>query len=184
MTSNTPTRDDETPSFNLNSPPLIQHTHPTIGIVSQSQERAVSQSQNDHSPNAQIDLLLRAHEAIDGIMDQTPVRGVSTVASIPTPVQHSPTKEQRLEIVCTKLFSPDVERRAISERKRKNLVLNMKNTTRRCSNPSTTLLWYLRMTKLNITAAGFKYPLKLANSYRSIGNGWHNVKDYSFAIRR
>ena len=71
MTSNSPTRDDETQSFPLNSPPLIQHTRTNIGIVSQSQ--AVSQLHNDHSPtNTQFDLLLRAHEEIDGIVDQTP----------------------------------------------------------------------------------------------------------------
>ncbi len=68
MTSNSPTRDDETPSFNLNSPPLIRQINTNIGIVSQSQERAVSQSHNDHSPNTQfVDLLLRAHEENDGI---------------------------------------------------------------------------------------------------------------------
>ena len=77
MTSNSPTRDDETQSFPLNSPPLIQHTRTSIGIVSQSQERAVSQSHNEHSPSAQFDLLLRAHEAIDGNVDQTPARGIS-----------------------------------------------------------------------------------------------------------
>ena len=136
MTSNTPTRDGETQYFNLNSPPLIQHYHPTIGIVSQLQERVVSQSQNDHSPNAQIDLLLRAHEEINGIVDQTPTRGVSTVASISTHVQHSPTKEQRLEIVCNNLFSPDAERIAISERKRKKLTLNMKNSITKSTSES------------------------------------------------
>jgi len=115
-------------------------------------------------------------------VDQTPIWGVSTVASIPTPVQHSPTKEQRLETVRNNLFSPDAKRIAISEQKRKKLIINMKNSTRRCSNPSTTLLLYLQMMKLNTTAAGFKYPLKLANSYtRSIGIGWHNIRDFSFA---
>ena len=131
MTSNSPTRDDETPSFNLNSPPLIQHTRTNIGIVSQSQERTVSQSHNGHSPNTQFDLLLRAHEEIDGIVDQTPAGDISSVPLIRTPVIQSPTKEQRLAIVRQNLFSPDAQKIAASERKRKDLISNMKNTTRR-----------------------------------------------------
>ena len=117
MTSNTPTRDGETPSINLNSPPLIHHTRTSIGIVSQSQERAVSQSQNEDSPNAQFGLLLRAHEENDGIVDQTPTQGISAVASIHTPVIHSPTKQQRLKSVRKNLLSPDADRIAASELK-------------------------------------------------------------------
>ena len=109
----------------------------------QSQERAVSQSQNEHSPNAQFDLLLRATEAVDRIEDQTPTRGISAVASIHTPVIHSPTKQQRLESVRKNLLSPDADRIAASELKRRNLVKNMKNTTRRCGNPANTILWHL-----------------------------------------
>ncbi len=145
--------------------------------MSQSQERVVSQSHNDHSPNTQFDLLLRAHEEIDGIVDQTPARDVSSVPLIRTPVIRSPTKEQRLEIVRKNLFSPDAEKIAASEEKRKNLINNMKNTTRRCGNPSTTILWFLRKATLDATAANFKYPLKLANTYKSMGNGWHNNED-------
>ena len=181
MTSNTPTRDGETPSNYLNSPPLIHHTRTSIGIVSQSQERAVSQSQNEHSPNAQFDLLLRATEVIDRIEDQTPTRGISAVASIRTPVIHSPTKQQRLESVRKNLLSPDADRIAASELKRKNLIKNMKNSTRRCGNPANTILWYPQKTKLDATAVGFKYPLNLASTFKSMGNGWHNNHGFTYA---
>ena len=85
MTSNTPNRDGESQYFNLNSPPLIHHTRTNIGIVSQLQERAVSQSQNEHSPRAQFDhiLLVCIHEEIDdGMVEQTPGKDVSAVASL------------------------------------------------------------------------------------------------------
>ena len=111
--------------------------------MSQSQERAVSQSQNEHSPNAQFDLLLRAHDEIDRIVDQTPTRGILAVASIRTPVIHSPTKQQRLESVRKNLLSPDADRIAASELKRRNMIKNMKNTTRCCGNPANTILWLL-----------------------------------------
>jgi hypothetical protein len=151
MTSNAPTTDGQTPSFTLNSPPLIRHIPASIGIVSQSQETTVSQSLHEHSPTTHFDLLLQAHEEIDGIVQQTPLRDVSAVTTISTPVIASPTKEERLEMVRKNLFSLDAERISASELKRKNLIKNLKNTTRRCGNPATTILWYLRKRKLEVS---------------------------------
>ena len=89
MTSNTPTRDGKSQYFNLNSPPLIHNTRTNIGIVSQSQERVVSQSQNEHSPRAQFDHILVVciqDEIDDGMVEQTPARDVPAVTSLPTPI--------------------------------------------------------------------------------------------------
>ena len=65
MTSNAPPNEPENTSFTLNSPPPIHPSHPNVGMVTQLQERTLSQSSNLFSPSAQFDLLLSATDECD-----------------------------------------------------------------------------------------------------------------------
>ena len=81
MSSNAPPSDNETSPFPLNSSPLTSNNPRDVRVVTQSQERLPSQSQNLFSPNGQIDLLLQASEEVDHIEHQTPTILSSTIKS-------------------------------------------------------------------------------------------------------
>ena len=54
MSSEPPPNDSQSNSLPISSPPLIRTNLNNTRVVSQSQDRAVSQSQNVFSPNYQI----------------------------------------------------------------------------------------------------------------------------------
>ena len=174
MSSEPPPNSNETNSFPLNSPPTIRNNHLYNRVVSQSQDRSVPESRNLFSPNGQIDLLLAASRACHNVQEQTPIREVSTVAAIETPIRSSPSKAARLASVRTLLFSPNPEQKAQSVARRKRLIASNKRSSRPYGNPVDCILWFLRQDRLTVTAANLELPLNFKTHYRSLGANWHS----------
>ena len=123
------------------------------------QDRSVPDSRNSFSPNGQIDLLLAASEACNNVQEQTPIREVSTVAPIETPIRTSPSKAARLASVHTLLFLPKPEQKALSVARRKRLIANNKRSSRAYANPADCILWFLRHNPLAVTADNLELPI-------------------------
>ena len=134
MLSNTPPNDNQTSPNNIFSPPTLRYNPTDVRVVSQSQSRTFSQRDTSHSEHYQLDRLAEAAIHHD-FQSQTPMREVSSVAPVSTPIIHSPTKKQPLNTASSKLFTSDPIAQETAKKKRDQLMASTKQRNRKLGNP-------------------------------------------------
>lgn len=165
MTSNSPSNTNLTSPNNILSPPLLRHNPSDVRVVSQSQSRTRSHSNANHNENYQLDRLAEAVVHHD-FASQTPMREMSAVALVSTPVHSTHTKKQRVESATSKLFTTDPVAQGIALEKREDLMATTEKRNRKFGNPQDGILWWLRADRLSIqpsTSSKKALKIRIAN---------------------
>ena len=176
MESNTPPKDNQSSPNNILSPPFIRYNPSDVRVVSQSQSRIRSHSESHHSEDYQLDRLVE-DAANHDFVTQTPMREVSSVAPVSTPINSTPTKKQRVELAASKLFTADPNAQLLAQKKRDDLMASIDKKHRKYANPKDGILWWLRSERLSVQRAiTSTKKLNLSHKYNSISSSWYNEK--------
>ena len=176
MSSNSPSNTNLTSPNNILSPPLLRHNPSDVRVVSQSQSRTRSHSDANHNENYQLDRLAEAAVHHD-FASQTPMREMSSVAPVSTPVHSTPTKKQRVESATSKLFTTDPVAQGIALKKREDLMATTEKIIHKFGNPQDVIIWWLRANRLSIQRSiSSEEALNLTQRYKSILTAWYNEK--------
>ena len=147
MSSNTPSNTNLTSPNNILSPPLLRHNPSDVRVVLQSQSRTRSHSDANHTEDYQLDRLVEVAIHHD-FASQTPMREISSVAPVSTPVNSTPTKKQRVESTTSKLFTTDPVAQGTALKKREDLMATTEKRNHKFGNPQNGILWWLRADRL------------------------------------
>ncbi len=176
MESNTPPNTNQTSPDNILSPPFHRRNPSNVSVVSQSQSTTRSLSQDSYTGDYQLKRLI--DDAVHhNFAAQTPMREISSVAPVATPIHSTPTKKQCTESANSKLFTINPIAQSVALKKREDLMATYAKQVQKFGNPQNVILCWLRANRLSVQRSITpKKPLNLTHRYKSILLAWYNEK--------